>query len=518
MPTPPVPFSEIKHTVELWHQALDDGYPVKGSNATLGALRVTLDQLGLNGSTTSAVTSRLDTAVALGIPVRSWRAVDPQWASSQVLRYRRLDDDFQAAEQQFGVTPSASRSPSRGVRAARGSSASRKPLVEAASPARVSPSKLEQATRAYHSAKTHAEEREAYTQMRAAGAPASFGEDEKPKPTAHDIIDQVVPVLRRGPLSLEQLSARLGVEPVVAGMAIEIAHSRGASIHQRGELWHLDNAPAMGSQQEHEFQLVARDNTIEFAAVGDTHLGSKYAREDCLSDFYDEVARRQIPIVLHAGNWIDGEASFNKHDLTVHGMDNQMRYLAENYPRRDGVETWAITGEDHEGWYSRREGVDVGRYAENAMRQHDRTDWRNLGFMETFIPLVCGGSSTQLCLMHPGGGSAYAISYQPQKIVESFDGGDKPAVLLLGHYHKASYNLIRNVHTLQVGCFQDQSLFMRKLKIAAHLAGVFVKLRLDPETAAVIECQVSFRNYFVRDYYRGRWSQHGPVEHAPRTP
>lgn len=477
MATPPVPFSEIKYTVELWHQALDDGYPAKGSNANLGALRVTLDQLELNGSTTSAVVTRLDTAVALGLPVRSWRAVDPEWAAAQVLRYRRLDDEFKAAEQQFGrVTPSTPRSPSRGVGAARGSSASRKPLVEAASPARVDP------------------------------------------PTAHDIIDQVVPVLRRGPLSLEQLSARLGVEQVIAGMALEIAHSRGAALHERGGLWHLDSAPAMGSQQEHEFQLTARDNTIEFAAVGDTHLGSKYAREDCLNDFYDEVARRQIPIVLHAGNWIDGEANFNKHDLTVHGMDNQMRYLAENYPRRDGVETWAITGEDHEGWYSRREGVDVGRYAENAMRQQGREDWRNLGFMETFIPLVCGRSSTQLCLMHPGGGSAYAISYQPQKIVESFDGGDKPAVLLLGHYHKASYNLIRNVHTLQVGCFQDQSLFMRKLKIAAHLAGVFVKLSLDPDTAAVVECQVSFRNYFVRDYYRGRWSQHGPVEHARRTP
>ncbi len=123
-----------------------------------------------------------------------------------------------------------------------------------------------------------------------------------------------------------------------------------------------------------------------------------------------------------------------------------------------------------------------------------------------------------LLLMHPGGGSAYAISYAPQKIVEGFDGGDKPAVLLVGHYHKASYQLTRNVHVVQVGCFEDQTVFMRQKKLSAHIGGMLVRVQLDPRTGAVIGCGAEFRNYYNRGYYNGRWSQHGPVRPAERVP
>lgn len=278
-------------------------------------------------------------------------------------------------------------------------------------------------------------------------------------------------------------------------------------------------APPTGAQNPTGHKLISdRDGCIRFAAVADTHLCSKYAREDCLNDFYDEVQARGIKHVLHGGNWIDGEMRFNRHDLLIHGMDNQIRYLVDNYPQRTGVETWAITGEDHEGWYTRDSGVDIGWYAENKMREAGRTDWHNVGFMETFIPLIHGdaGTSVQLMLMHAGGGSSYAISYAPQKIVEGFDGGDKAAMLCIGHYHKASYNLIRNVHTVQMGCFEDQTAFMRQHKIAAHVGGFFIEVWLDDESNAITECSTSFRNYFIKGYYHNRFNKSGPVDLPPR--
>lgn len=321
-------------------------------------------------------------------------------------------------------------------------------------------------------------------------------------------------------MSNEEIAAKLGVDVPKASALVVRARIAGANIHYRSEKWHLDAAPPTGSQQKHSYELISdKDGWIEFGACGDQHLCSKYAREDCLGMYYDWLAERGIKTVLNAGNWVDGEARFNMHDLTVHGMDPQMQYLASNYPRRAGMETWAITGEDHEGWWARREGVDVGRYAERVMQDAGRDDWRNVGFMECFIPLVNAqsGKQSQLCLMHPGGGSAYALSYAPQKIVEGFDGGAKPAVLLIGHYHKASYQMTRNVHVLQTGCFQDQSLFMRQKKIAAHLGGWVVKVHVDPRTGAVDQFEMAFRNYFVRDFYDERWSEHGPVKHVARS-
>jgi hypothetical protein len=502
MATLPVPFSDIKHTVELWHQALDDGFPAQTSptNHLPSAIQVVRQRLGMTGTSPATAAKRLDTAVALGITVKQWRPVDQEWAAEQQLRYRQYDEDFQEAELRFGFQNRPAAAPSQPRRSRSDARAAAPPLTHPSD--RVSRTSKEILDRTTEEL----------------GPALSRLADQPLNPV--DLVDRVVPLLRRGGLPLPLIAEKLRVDNSTAALILELAKARGVSLHHRGDLWHVD-APAMGSQNEPgRFQLVSDDTgLIRIAAVGDTHLCSKYARLDCLEDFYDHVEHRGIKHVLHAGNWIDGEAPFNRHDLLVHGMDQQMQYLAKHYPQRPGIETWAITGEDHEGWYSRREGVDVGRYAERVMQDAGRADWRDVGFMENFIDLVHAGTgkTSKLLLMHPGGGSAYAVSYAPQKIVEGFDGGDKPACLLIGHYHKSSYNLIRNVHTFQVGCFEDQTVFMRKNKLSAHLGGwVEIQLHLDPETGAVITGGGFFKNYYVRDYYNGRWSQHGPVKHAQR--
>ena len=332
---------------------------------------------------------------------------------------------------------------------------------------------------------------------------------------------QIAPMLRKGPLHVKILAEKLGVSTDAAMRFAEIAKAAGALIVERGGMLHLDDTPMLGISRDAYAKrelITDKDGTFTFAIATDMHLCSKYERLDCLNDFYDQVQQRGITTVLNAGNWIDGEATFNRNDLLVHGMDAQLQYLAAHYPRRSGVTTLAIAGADHEGWYARREGVDIGRYAENVMRQNGREDWHDIGYMERSLPLnhYGSGEGSRIHIMHPGGGSAYAISYTPQKIIESFDGGDKPAALVLGHYHKADYLYTRNVHAMQGGCFQDQTVFMRQKRLSAAVGGCFVKITVDPRTGAFVECSYTFRNYFVKSYYDGRWSQHGAVNLAPR--
>jgi hypothetical protein len=507
MPTLPVPFADIKHTVDAWHEALDEGYPAQSlQGGQPSALGITASAVGLSPSNShGSLKNRLDIAVSLGVEVREWRPVSIEFADAQLRRYRRHDEDFREAEARFGRAKNRPAAAPSQPRRSRSDARAAAPLTHPSDRVSRTSKKILDRT------------------MEELGPALSRLADKAPEPPPDPsaLVDRVVPLLRRGGLTIELIAEKLGVDLGTAFVVLDRAKSRGISVHQRAGLWYVE-APAMGSQQDSgNLRLVSdQSGVIRLAAVGDTHLCSKYARLDCLEDFYDHVERRGVKTVLHAGNWIDGEAPFNRHDLIVHGMDQQMQYLAKHYPQRPGIATWAITGEDHEGWYSRREGIDVGRYAERVMQDNGRTDWRDVGFMENFVDLVHAGTgkSTKLLLMHPGGGSAYAVSYAPQKIVEGFDGGDKPAVLLLGHYHKSSYNLIRNVHTFQTGCFEDQTVFMRKNKLAAHLGGwVEIELTLDPETGAVIQCGGFFRNYFVRGYYKDRWSQHGPVNHAPRS-
>jgi hypothetical protein len=327
--------------------------------------------------------------------------------------------------------------------------------------------------------------------------------------------------LRKTPMTAEAIAERFNISRARAEVALEDLQQQGLDVQDFGGRYSIGKA-APAPRHERGFEIpeyVSRpDGSYLFGFTSDNHLGSKYSRLDVLENLYDRFAEQGVDRVFNAGNWIDGEARFNMHDLLVHGMDAQCRYLAEHYPQRPGIVTYAVAGDDHEGWYCQREGVDIGRYAQNMMREAGREDWMDLGYMESYVRLVNAksGESTMLHLMHPGGGSAYAVSYTVQKIVEGYDGGDKPAVLLAGHYHKLSYNMVRNVHAIQTGTTEDQTPFMRKKKLSAHVGGGICRLTQDERTGALTSCRVEFFNYFVRDYYNQRWSMSGDVQLADR--
>ncbi len=239
-----------------------------------------------------------------------------------------------------------------------------------------------------------------------------------------------------------------------------------------------------------------------FGVVADTHLGSKHYRPDVLKDLYDRFAAEGVGEVYHGGNWIEGEARFNKYDIKVFGLSRQIDYMIQEYPKREGIITYYVAGDDHEGWYQQRESINIGRHLESESIAAGRADLKYLGYIEADITLSGpNGAGAVMRLMHGGGGSAYALSYRPQKIVESLQGGEKPAVLLLGHYHKQFYGVVRNVHVLLPGCTEDQSIFMRKQSIEAHVGGAIVYVKLD-EKGGVTDFWPRFRAYYDRGYYR----------------
>lgn len=285
--------------------------------------------------------------------------------------------------------------------------------------------------------------------------------------------------------------------------AIDELKISGYNISIEGDYVIFDNLvpksdPTILSIQKNEYGF------YKMGVCGDNHLCSRYERLDVLNALYDRFESEGITTVYNTGNWIDGEARFNKHDLHTHGLDNQIKYMIEKYPQRKGVVTKFITGDDHEGWYTQREGVDVGRKLQLESIAVGRTDLVYLGHMEHDEIIKAPNGQTKLRVLHPGGGSSYAISYTSQKIVESYSGGDKPDILFDGHYHKAGYNFIRGVHVVQTGCTQDQTPFMRKKKLAAHLGGWIVDFSTD-DNGAVVRFRTEFFPFFDKQYYSDSW-------------
>lgn len=252
------------------------------------------------------------------------------------------------------------------------------------------------------------------------------------------------------------------------------------------------------------------DHWFTFGAIGDTHLGSYYERLDILEALYDIFQKEGITTVFHCGNWIEGECDFNKHEVKIHGIEGQIEYFAENYPYREGITTYFISGDDHEGWWQQKEGFrNLGLYAQLVREKKGKNDLKYLGYLEANVDLVHPrtGAVSNLRLVHPGGGTAYATSYKIQKLIESYI-NDKPHVLLVGHYHKAETLPYRNVWAVQVGCTEDQSVFMRKKPTQAILGGYIIRLNQN-EDGSINRFITDFIPFFDSRYYdrRGYYEQ-----------
>ena len=323
------------------------------------------------------------------------------------------------------------------------------------------------------------------------------------EPVRHEEIRKL---LKKGPASTEQLAKSLDSPVKTIRQAIEEMKSKGILLLTTIDGKHDLGDSVLLEPGKSEVQGEKGDWTHVFGFTTDNHLCNRHSRLDVLNAAYDHFEREGINIVYNAGNWIDGEARFNKTELiTAPGMDHQLDYLIDVWPVRNGIETHYIAGDDHEGWFQQREGIEVGRYLQMRAEDAGRYDLKYLGYGEADVRLSFGRGSSVMRVVHPGGGSAYAISYTDQKRVESYQGGEKPQIELVGHYHKFNYGYPREVHTLQGGCTTDQSLFMRKKRLQAHVGYSIVRIQQD-QTGAVAGFEVQWCPFFDRKFYEKRFA------------
>lgn len=311
--------------------------------------------------------------------------------------------------------------------------------------------------------------------------------------------DQIVNLIKK-PTSLTELCNKVDKPPKVVNVILEELKNEKFNVLITDDIVELSGKIKEGGK--HRIDLRAFENKMyKIGFIGDNHLGSKWERLDVLHSLYDIFEKEGIREVYNTGNWIEGEARFNKYELLVAGVTAQVEYFIKNYPQRKGITTYYIAGDDHEGWYVQREKINIGEYAEMKARKAGREDLVYLGYVEADIELKTKRGKAIMKVMHPGGGSSYALSYTPQKIVESFSGGEKPNILLLGHYHKFDYICYRNVYTIQTGTTQDQSTFMRKRKLQAHVGGGILEFQQSVD-GAINRAKVEWIGYYDKPYYK----------------
>jgi hypothetical protein len=201
------------------------------------------------------------------------------------------------------------------------------------------------------------------------------------------------------------------------------------------------------------------NNHIKFGVFTDIHIGHKDYRPDVLRKMIADGERFGIEFWLNAGDTIEGMSGREGHiyELDHIGYSAQMDFFAKEFSLFKNT-VYSIEAQDsHSGWYRNKGnmGLSIGEELD-ARAEH----YKFIGYDEQDIEFSNG---LKIRLRHPGGGTAYAVSYKLQKYVESISGGDKPSILIHGHFHKSMYMLYRNIHCFEGGCICNQTPFMKKI-------------------------------------------------------
>ncbi len=273
----------------------------------------------------------------------------------------------------------------------------------------------------------------------------------------------------RHPRSIDELAEQLGVGVDVITTTIEALQKDGYGVKHNGDIFVRSRTPQDGG----EINLARRFDTkyLHFGIVSDTHMSSKQERLDALHEMYDIFKQEGVTTVFHAGDITDGVGVYKGHENEVkhHNQSDQIEYVQQNYPKLDGIQTYFITG-NHDLRAYERGGADPGIQIARARR-----DLSYLGQMAATVKLPGG---TKLELLHPAGGSAYALSYKAQRDINNRSPEDIPDVLVYGHFHTSFYMHYRNLNFIQAPSFKENGQFEKRLGLHSTIGGWIVDAKV----------------------------------------
>jgi len=233
----------------------------------------------------------------------------------------------------------------------------------------------------------------------------------------------------------------------------------------------------------------SKSNHIKFALISDTHFGSMCCDEDAFQNFCKYCVDQKVYQMYVSGDILAGGGIYKgqEFELKDHGVELQRdRLMSMKIPAKLKVDF--ICG-NHDTSFRNQVGVSVGDMIANCM-----PNWTFLGDMQADMHFKTPNGTYKLRLMHPDGGTAYALSYKGQKIVEGLEGGTKPHMLSIGHYHKAEMiPAYRNVAVIQAGAFERQTEFLKRKGSQCHVGGWIMEVNVEKDANRV---KGEFINYY----------------------
>jgi len=225
------------------------------------------------------------------------------------------------------------------------------------------------------------------------------------------------------------------------------------------------------------------DRHIKFGAFSDAHIGHSCYRPDVLRKMILDGKKQGIEFWINSGDTLEGMSGREGHiyELDYIGASAQLNFFASEF-QRFNKPIYSIEAQDsHGGWFKSKGNMGLNIGEELERRSYHYTF---IGYDEQDLILDNG---LKIRLRHPGGGSAYALSYKIQKYVEAISGGQKSHMLFQGHFHKAIYLFYRNIHCFDSACLCNQTPFMKKIGTPAHVGYWIIDVNMYRQKSKGVE-------------------------------
>lgn len=285
--------------------------------------------------------------------------------------------------------------------------------------------------------------------------------------------------------SVEELANVADVSPKRVREALERLGRDGYRVAEDADRIVLKRRPVPSANVH---RALFKGKTVRFGVVSDTHLGSKHERLDELHHAYQVFKDEGITTVYHPGDLVCGYGIFPGQNTEVHKhtYNDQVDYAVEVYPKVEGIHTYIIGGNhDLEGAWGKAGANPVVAFC------NQRDDFTYLGDYQATVELEQG---TRIYLLHPKGGIGYAADYKVRKLAEGFEGGAKPNVMLIGHFHRRFDVEARGIHCLLSGCFEAGGSFGPRLGLSDPAVGFHIVTMTVADDGSVVR--------WVPEWYR----------------
>lgn len=206
-----------------------------------------------------------------------------------------------------------------------------------------------------------------------------------------------------------------------------------------------------------------------FGIVSDTHFGAQGEGVKELEKMYDDFEAKGIEQVFHAGDLTDGENVYRGHKryIAIHGYDPQAQHTIANYPLRENIRTFIISG-NHDTSYLIQSGADIVKYICNY-----RDDLEYCGLFYARFQ----DKRFKFDILHPSGGGFYSKSYGIQKWIRNNEmPSTYPNIMGFGHYHTHGYFEDHEIQCIMAGNFQHPNEYHIRRGFTGGIGGWVIEL------------------------------------------